>query len=1114
MKTSLLLISLFGLSCVFTDISAQNLPQPRYLQFDSVRLIATWQPPISKVLDEKFEGHGFPPTHWKNTTKGLGWFQSNNASSPALTILPHASRYAAVNNDLAGINNDGCCDSLITPELDLTQFESYVLTFSSFYRGLDAETASVIISTDGGNSWTTLLELLPHFAWASIQIDLSAYSGATGSNHVKIAFVASDNGNPDATGWAIDDVQIISSEIAVLYYSVTLDGTLIAVLSDTTFRYPFQPSLFTFGANHIICVEAQYATGHALTCKNIAGYRLNAPSNLYAMPNQNAIILTWIAPSGSDAPGAKTEDDNGMIRNSGAIGSSGELNSAAPGAGVNAPFDNPTTEIDIKYTSDNFNNAIGLSAGGTLMAAARFTPAELGTYYGNKTITRVRIYLGAACTLVKLKIWEGGTSPTLAGTEVYSADVTSQVVAGTWSTVALTGSGINLVAGKEYRIGYEITHAAGTNPLAYDAGCTAPGKSDLTYFNGSWSTLSSIGFTGDVMIKGVIDDALPVDLIGYILYRNGAKIAEVSKNYTMYWDQILEMGLFCYTITAVYDLTNYGFPGQRGESPKCGPNCAYLISYCDLPFTEDWTTGQFDVHEWSHDQNWVIDGILGNPPPTVKFKAQPKLTGYSSKLTTKILPGNLITTTTPYCIYLDFDYLLKDNSASGTEKLTIEVFNGDSWIPVKELINAGDKAWTREHINISNPARNTMFKVRFNANGANSELINYWLVDNVKVYANFAFPSPANLQADNTGNAQSNDVQLTWEIPELEYLVGLIVDDSTWEGSLAINPGYSGWLGNKFASNKGKLRSVDVQWQNNDENTSSPVHADIFDSDHKLIGSSPSFLPVADTWQTIPLPNVAIKGDFYAMIHFDKPHGFTPLLKMDTVGSSGRPNNGWFYDGVNWSQMNAFGFNECVFSIRAIVKHDVDCEGNPAVMSRSENGSGNRADPGGDNVKSTNTIDGLISYELYRRTCQSPVIGPDSLFSEWVKISTTTTTSYLDKNLDVRCYQYYVKAIYTEGFSIPSNVDETCFLVGLNELNGVEVALYPNPANTITRLEFAPGIKYFSVFNTSGRQLSEGQLTGQTTVFINTSGYSPGVYYVRFISLNDDFFVRKLVIVH
>ncbi|MGV8115099.1 MAG: hypothetical protein AB2L17_19595 [Lentimicrobium sp.] len=47
----------------------------------------------------------------------MGWFATNDGSSEYFIIEPH-TRYAVANDDAA--NDNGCCDYLITPEVDLT----------------------------------------------------------------------------------------------------------------------------------------------------------------------------------------------------------------------------------------------------------------------------------------------------------------------------------------------------------------------------------------------------------------------------------------------------------------------------------------------------------------------------------------------------------------------------------------------------------------------------------------------------------------------------------------------------------------------------------------------------------------------------------------------------------------------------------------------------------------------------------------------------------------------------------------------------------------------------------------------------------------------------------
>jgi hypothetical protein len=194
---------------------------------------------------------------------------------------------------------------------------------------------------------------------------------------------------------------------------------------------------------------------------------------------------------------------------------------------------------------------------------------------------------------VTVKVWEGGSygDP---GTEVYSADVTSSVVAGDWTDHALT-TAVTLVDGNEYWIGYEI-NATGDHPAAVDAGPMVADKGAWMYFNGAWDLLPNLGATLDFnwCIEGVVGPAtaavntpvatlkaapaaplrssatLSADrmskhanvaqldntraLTGYKVYRDGAMIHEITDpTITTYSDMGLDAGDYDYHVTAVYD---------------------------------------------------------------------------------------------------------------------------------------------------------------------------------------------------------------------------------------------------------------------------------------------------------------------------------------------------------------------------------------------------------------------------------------------------------------------------------------------------------------------------------------------------------------------------------
>ena len=130
------------------------------------------------------------------------------------------------------------------------------------------------------------------------------------------------------------------------------------------------------------------------------------------------------------------------------------------------------------------------------MVAARFTPTELGDYYGDYQLSNVEIFIYHMPNRATLKVWEGGSMGD-PGTEIYSEDITSQISQQSWATIILSAP-IDLVSDNEYWIGYEVTHNAGLSPAGCDAGPAVDGKGDWIYLApGPWDELQNVAPTLD-----------------------------------------------------------------------------------------------------------------------------------------------------------------------------------------------------------------------------------------------------------------------------------------------------------------------------------------------------------------------------------------------------------------------------------------------------------------------------------------------------------------------------------------------------------------------------------------------------------------------------------------
>jgi hypothetical protein len=882
-------------------------------------------------------------------------------------------------------------------------------------------------------------------------------------------------------------------------------------------------------------VAGKYCSGYSDLCiYRFTSHFLFPPRNLQGVANETAAILTWEPPlSGDAAIGHNGNASNySWMQSSGTLSTTGNANNAAPSNGFTANVNR--AEVEIFYCGDN-GDAIGTGGSAEFMCAARFTNDELYSYYDLKQITKAKIWLATSGSWsnVTVKVWEGGSfgDP---GTEVYSEDVTSQIVGDDYTTVTLA-TPVPLVDGNEYWIGYYV-NATGGWPAGCDNGPIAAGKGGWIYFSGAWDELSGYGLNYNWNIIGVLDDAgaQPAgNLASYVLYRDGSVLAEVPKTELEYWDLNLAPDTYCYDITAKYDLTVYGFPGMFAESMKEGTACVDVFYGFPLPFVEDWTTGQFDVNFWEVGQNWIIDGQAGNPAPSAKFKWDPLLSDYESALTSWYLNATTINTTTPYKLWMDYDIKLDDRTASTAEIMDAEVWNGSQWVTMKSYANNGDFDWTSEHIDITSKAKNRVFRIRFNANGAMSGDIFSWHIDNINVYVGYIFNPPLNLIATRQGTPE-NDIKLTWSAPEGGggggTVMNYILDDGSMDNGVYWNGAGEAWLGNEFpVTDAGVLQSASI-YMDPMPGASCSYQLEVFDADKVYVGTSAAFTPTLGDWTTVALPDLPFGGTFYVMLHLNATT-LSDAIGLDENGPNAASDLEWFYDGSAWGKLTDYGFAPSVMGIRATgLVGDQKAEvtfGSPSQgtsyvspfgsklaangMSVNTGFAQSSADYQGDNA------DDMTGYNVFRRAFYTPTPGTGTGTGDWTQIGSTpaTVTEYIDMNLSnlvTNCYEYYVTAVYTEGESVESNIDSDCIFVGLNPTAQGEVKVYPNPAVDFVNIDLTKEVRQITIYNALGSVITERVVTGESTVHLNTGNYAAGAYSVKFTTVNGDTFSRKFVV--
>jgi hypothetical protein len=159
-------------------------------------------------------------------------------------------------------------------------------------------------------------------------------------------------------------------------------------------------------------------------------------------------------------------------------------------------------------------------------------------------------------------------------------------------------------------------------------------------------------------------------------------------------------------------------------------------------------------------------------------------------------------------------------------------------------------------------------------------------------------------------------------------------------------------------------------------------------------------------------------------------------------------------------------------------------------------------------------FDGLSGYYLFRK------YGEDGTY-ERIKLLSASATNYTDNSANqLGDYYYKLYAYYsaTDCTSAPANwiYDDNQFYLkayysptGVNEIEGSEVAVFPNPTTQRFTVE-GEGLSHVTVYNTVGQRVYDANCQGNS-VDINLN-VETGVYMVRISTVNGDVTKRITVI--
>lgn len=222
-----------------------------------------------------------------------------------------------------------------------------------------------------------------------------------------------------------------------------------------------------------------------------------------------------------------------------------------------------------------------------------------------------------------------------------------------------------------------------------------------------------------------------VHLEGFNLYRNNVKINNELITEVFYTDIVAEYGNYQYSVSAVYS------DGSEKRS-----NEIIDVNVPDirlLPFFDDFNTNTLSEDKWS-----APDDQQGNPSKwsssyhpygLVDYSAQyiySSLKNYSQSLITTELH-----TLDPENTYLRFNlrHINYNNEVGDTLAVEISCDNEQTWQRIAAFGNDEQTFdWRVEQYCLKDLLTNKLFKIRFRAFGVDAYYIDYWYVDDVKVW--------------------------------------------------------------------------------------------------------------------------------------------------------------------------------------------------------------------------------------------------------------------------------------------------------------------------------------------------------------------------------------------
>lgn len=578
------------------------------------------------------------------------------------------------------------------------------------------------------------------------------------------------------------------------------------------------------------------------------------------------------------------------------------------------------------------------------------------------------------------------------------------------------------------------------------------------------------------------DPPVKIDyLIGYNIYKNGDFLAYVNctePGCCHYLDPVdcSEESYFSYDVTALYELSGYGFPGEIGESLPDGPAALTTCCLNELDFFEDWPLYSNGNYWKFSGNNWKVDPELGNDAPSAVFQPDSVLLQYEDTLQSYLfLTGTEMTVD----IVLEYDVALSSVNSSGNEKLLVQVYDylNKTWNTVMTHNNLeGGFDWMRDTIDITQVFNGRGFRIRFKTMGENSADINYWAIDNITVRREF-YP-PKNIQASILPSEDS--ILVSWEDPLPEIGDWWEWDDGIQAERLGFGVGKQDWFACAVRWTPEQLITIKdakltaISFIPGDDNSFYKIT--VWTGENKdLIYTQAAGNLYINEWNVIKLDHplkVDVTNDLMVGYQFSETGGFPMSVGVGPC-VDGYSNLVQFGSGQPWETLlesSGFDWN---WNIKAYFERD----GYPAG-----------------------------SYKLYR----SLDGGDPQMIAETENLEYIDTVS---QGYTTSCYK--LKSVfydeYESGFS-----EEVCVLITNSDpvelKNGGFLRIFPNPSDRTVITESSESIESISLYDIFGKLMLMKKVD-ERQVEIPVSDYPSGVYMIR-VEMVGEVVSRKIMVVH